>query len=82
MTDIKEIATEQLRQCTWWGGAGQALPEFYVEQLITEIDRLNQVVDQKRHRMIGTGRLSTACHHGRHDVETKVLRISYGVRRE
>jgi hypothetical protein len=42
MTDIREIANEQLRQASWWGGAGQALPELYVEQLITEINRLNQ----------------------------------------
>lgn len=48
MTDIRKTANEQLRQATWWGGAGQALPEFYVEQLITEIDRLNKVVEQLR----------------------------------
>ena len=48
MTDIKEIASEQLRQSSWWGGSGQALPELYVEQLITEIDGLSAQVDRLR----------------------------------
>lgn len=48
MTNVIETAKEKLVRASWWGGAGQALPERYVDELIDEIDRLNKAVEQLR----------------------------------